>query len=124
MPKVKVRESSIHGKGLFATENILPGEIILSMSAHLFSLEKFHPWNGEDMGTIPFFINHSCGANAILVFSQDLGRMLLRAQILIEKEQEITLNYWLTEISGELIPCNCPSANCRGSFPVHRKKIS
>ncbi len=123
MSKVKVCESPIHGKGLFASDLILVGEVILKMSPHHFSVEKYHPWNGEDMGTIPYFINHSCEANSILVFSDAEWKMILKATSIIEIDEEVTLDYSLIELVGDFIPCLCGSLKCRGTFPVNRKKL-
>jgi hypothetical protein len=108
---------------LFAAADIAVGEVILRMSPHHFSVERFHPWNGEDMGTIPFFINHSCDANSLLVFSDAEWKMQLRAVKFIPANAEVTLDYALVEVGGEFIPCNCRAVNCRGTFPVNRKQV-
>jgi SET domain-containing protein len=93
------------------------------MSPHSFSIERFHPWNGEDMGIIPFFLNHSCESNAHLTFSQIDWEMILTATVFIKAGEEITLDYTVVEVTGDFIPCNCPSPKCRGSFPVNRRKL-
>jgi hypothetical protein len=122
--RTTVCESPIHGKGLFVCDwPIIAGEVILKMDPSLFSVEKFHPWNGQDMGTVPYFINHSCKPNAVVCFSEAKGEMTLVAATTIWLGEEITIDYNLVEVGGTLITCNCRSENCRGTFPVNRRKL-
>lgn len=119
---VTVRESPIHGKGLFATENLRTGDIVLCMDPLSFSAQERHPWNRWNSDAIPFFVNHSCNPNGTLIFSLVEHATTLTIVRPTKPDEEITIDYTLVEVGGRLIPCHCSSPQCRGYFPVHRER--
>lgn len=118
---VCVKDSPIHGKGLFAARDLAPGEVVVRMDTDSFSTKQHHPWNRRNADILPFFVNHSCSPNAVLVFSPSERAMVVVTAAPIKADEEVTLDYFLLELGGNLIPCRCNAPNCRGSFPVNRK---
>ena len=116
---VAVKDSPIHGKGLFAGRALRLGEILLRMDPDSFSQKKRHPWNGRNRDVLPFFINHSCDPNTALVFLASDKAMSVIVTRAIASGAEVTLDYCLIELGGRRIPCLCGTDKCRGSFPVN-----
>ena len=116
---VVVKDSPIHGKGLFAGRALRIGEILLRMDPDSFSQKKRHPWNGRNRDVLPFFINHSCDPNTALVFLASDRAMSVIVTRAIASGTEVTLDYCLIELGGRRIPCRCGTDKCRGSFPVN-----
>lgn len=116
---IVVRESPIHGKGMFATRVLRVGEIILRMESASFSAVERHPWNRRNRDVLPHFINHSCEANVAIAYSAIERAMVLVVARFIHAGEEITLDYTTVELSGMSAACHCGSATCRGTFPVN-----
>ena len=122
--RFEVLQSPIHGKGLFACGlPIAMGEIIMQISPEHFSNQKRHPWNRKYPDVAAHFINHSCQPNAMIVFSEASRAMSVVASRFIRPHEEITLDYHLLEVGGALIPCQCKSPNCKGTFPVNQNTL-
>ncbi len=119
MAKVKVEASPIHGKGLFAATFVAAGETLVRMNPSNFSRADRHPWNGRNTDTIPHFVNHHCEPNACISFAPLEHAVVVVAARFIAPGEEITLDYWLTELGGVRIPCNCPSRACKLEFPTN-----
>lgn len=126
-PKAEIRESKISGKGLFAIENLFPGEVVvvwhgrytdrkeakrakregklvMQWDVDLFSVED----RGDDEG---YFINHSCDSN---LWMEDAYTLIVRKTI--KAGQEITADYVLWEADKDYVSkweCNCRMAKCR-----------
>lgn len=126
-PKAEIRPATIHGKGIFAKEDIKAGEklmtwwwnytnkveaeqakkegkLIMQRDEDLFSIED----RGNDTG---YFVNHSCDANG---WMQDAFTLIAKRDI--KKDEEITADYVIWEWDEDKISkweCKCWSAHCR-----------
>lgn len=128
MVNVEVRESTISGKGVFATVLIANSEIILKIddSRVVTAEDPVNPDLGEDpehcdylpdgstilMQAPERYINHSCSPN-VYVFSVNSERFLLPIRA-IAKDEEIVYDYSINAIGGDVWKCDCGSDNCRG----------
>jgi hypothetical protein len=118
MEKVVVRESPIHGRGVFAAKRIDAGEVIIDgrdiltdeAVAALPAEERefvsvIDGWN--ILMTPPSrFVNHSCNPNARGTRERDIAIRV------IEAGEEITMDY--ADEAPELkFECKCGALNCR-----------
>ena len=125
--KVYIKSSLQHGRGVFAHEQILAGETILTFSGPLLKRaevreEDYHLQVGADLylgasGEADDYVNHSCEPNAgfrdglVLVARREIGA-----------EEEITWDY-STAIDEEDFPgfaCSCGATACRGAVRSFR----
>jgi hypothetical protein len=122
--KIKVCESKIHGKGIFASKNIKKGEtvfIIKGKKVHWVVTNQkeslFGPdWIGVDethwmdpKESTAKYLNHSCDPNCGIK-----GKVNVVALRNIKKDEEITMDYSITEIDKLwYMNCRCGSKNCR-----------
>ncbi len=138
-----VRNSAIHGRGVFATAPIKRGELIIEYkgqrtswelalarpdsdpedAAHtfLFQLEDGRVIDARVRGNSARWINHSCTPNCV-THEDDRSRVLIEARRAIRLGEELTYDYRLT-IDGRLskrertqYACRCGTAKCRGSL--------
>ena len=139
----KVRTSDIHGRGVFATEKIRKGTVIVEYtgkraswdealerpdsdpddSAHtfLFQLEDGKVIDARVRGNAARWINHSCDPNC-KTFEDDAGRVYIEAKRKIGPGEELSYDYRL-QIDGKLskreraqYTCRCGTQKCRGSL--------
>ena len=135
--KIKIKESVIDGKGIFAVKPIRKGELICYMNGEEISISELKKRyeKGEERLSDPLqvgektyidlyepyvYINHSCSPNsAVMKFNE------LVAIEDIKAEQEIMYDYSLTEWSDEeswqdyddwFIKCKCRSSLCRNKI--------
>ena len=107
MKLVEIRKSLLHGKGVFALEDIEAGTLIVE--SHMVLIDKNNdlpeelatlqfPWNEDHdaicLSDVGSFFNHSSMPSAE-VKSRDFDRLIqkFRAKINIAKGQEITIYY-------------------------------
>lgn len=126
---VTVAKSGIHGKGLFAVENMpakkkigsLGGEIISKRKGRLKakikrSISLVELWNGETLDASVNsnelkFINHSCQPNTYMrTLNHHVEFYALRN---ILASEELTCNYGPTHHNGNK-KCMCGAARCKG----------
>ncbi len=125
-PKVEVRDSPIHGRGLFAAEAIAAGEPIVVMGGRVLTDEEFHEaiarldqysaaqidegWHILlDTPTPAQYGNHFCEANTWM--RDALTTETMRP---IARDEEITVDYAvLTDDPSWSMQCNCGAADCR-----------
>jgi len=120
MVELVVKQSKIHGRGVFAEESIKVRTIFYKVS--LVNCIRYNKTGCAYVGDgkwlddtkIINFVNHSCDANAVLETS-DNNAMLIASKN-IEKGEEISLEYNRTETNGMRQTCNCGSRNCKGYF--------
>ncbi len=140
-PYYIVRNSKIHGKGVFAKRPIRKGTRIVEYTGKIVSREEADEIGTSTVGghthTMLFtidddrvidgnvggdakYINHSCGPNSEAVQYDD-DRIYIEALRSIPKGQEITYDYHL-EVPGKITEkvkkeyeCFCGSPNCRGT---------
>ena len=130
-PKTQVRESPIHGKGLFAKAPIAAGEIVAVKGGHIVrkqvwdELEKeLGPAEiqiSEDLFIAPvqqdhrdgsmLYINHSCDPNI-----GPQGQIVFAAMRDIATGEELTHDWATTDDLDYEMACNCDAPNCRGTI--------
>lgn len=129
MSKVEVKESTIKGKGVFATRRIAKGEVVL----HIDDSVVVHPDDpvlckliGSEPdpcdylpdGTVILmqppecYVNHGCDPN---VYTYTLGkdRFILAMRDICAGE-ELLFDYAINQVGGDWLDCRCGSPNCRG----------
>jgi len=126
-PKTEVRASLIHGRGLFARQAIVKGEIVAMKGGYIFgrevllSLSALGPAEiqiGDDLYIGPttleeressmIFSNHSCDPNLGVQ-----GQIVFVAMRDIEAEEELTHDWAMTDFDDYRMACNCGAACCR-----------
>jgi SET domain-containing protein len=127
-PKALVRESPIHGKGLFAVEPIKQGEIVCVKGGHIFDREKLAeatrvlgpaeiqitndlfigPLTEQDRDGSMIFSNHSCEPNIGVQ-----GQIVFVALRDIEPGEELTHDWATTDDDDYEMACKCGSSSCR-----------
>lgn len=136
-----VRASAIHGKGVFATRAIAPGERVIEYRGEridwgqalrraetrggplnhtfFFSLADGRVIDGGSRGNAARFINHSCEPNCEALEHED-GRVYLYAMQPIAVGEELSYNYALvydgrhTAAVRRAFACRCGSPGCQG----------
>ncbi len=140
--RVQVRRSGVHGKGVFALQDIAEGEIIMEYTGEIISMkeaEARHPHNPDDPNHTFYFhindervidghlrgnsakwINHSCDGNCAA--EEEGGRVFIRALRNIAAGEELSYDYGLiidlpyTKKLKAEFPCWCGTAKCRGTL--------
>ncbi|MCW5576288.1 MAG: SET domain-containing protein-lysine N-methyltransferase [Burkholderiales bacterium] len=142
MPRVVVRRSAIHGRGVFAVSAIARGERILEYTGERISHEEadrrygdLHENSSHTMlfaandeividatkrGGPARWINHSCSPNCEA--DEVDGRVFISAARAIRPGQELLYDYNLvleerhTPKLKREHPCHCGARNCRGTL--------
>jgi uncharacterized protein len=138
-----VRRSGIHGRGVFATQKIRKGSVIIEYKgqratwdeamerpdsdpgdpAHtfLFELDDGRVIDARVRGNAARWINHSCDPNC-KTFEDEDGRVFIEAKRKIRAGEELCYDYRLI-VEGRLskreraqYTCRCGSGKCRGSL--------
>lgn len=128
-PKTEVRESKIHGRGLFATADIAKDEIVAVKGGHIVDRKtlrgKITPVLGsveiqidDDLFIAPvtederewsmLYSNHSCDPNLGI-----RGEITFVAMRNICAGEELTHDWAMTDDDDYSIECNCGTSNCR-----------
>lgn len=128
-PKAAVRSSPIHGRGLFAIGEFLPGEIVCVKGGYIFHravLGKIAPVLGpaeiqiaDDLFIGPryvnereggmIFSNHSCDPNIGVQ-----GQIVFVALREIAMGEELTHDWASTDDDDYTMTCRCGASCCRG----------
>jgi uncharacterized protein len=149
-PPIEVRNSNVHGRGVFATRRIEKGERIIEYLGERVSHEeadrRYESKEENDSHTFLFivdsktvidagvdgndarFFNHSCNPNCESVVEK--RRVYIEAIRSIEPGEEMTYDYQIYKEEGdpenidEVFACRCGFANCRGTmlWPPEPKK--
>ncbi len=127
-PKATVKDSAIHGKGLFAIEPIAKGEIVCVKGGYIFNrqtLPSMPVWyqaaevsiadnlfigpllEGEREGSM-IFSNHSCEPNIGVQ-----GQIIFVAMRDIQAREELTHDWATTDDEDYEMACNCGAVTCR-----------
>jgi uncharacterized protein len=127
--KTEVRESRIHGCGLFATAEIAKAEIVAVKGGHILDRktlrEKITPRFGpveiqidDDLFIAPvtdeerelsmLYSNHSCDANLGV-----RGEITFVAMRDIRAAEELTHDWAMTDDDDYSVECKCGAPNCR-----------
>ena len=128
-PKTEVRESKIHGRGLFAAADIAKDEIVAVKGGHIVDRktlgEKISPVLGpveiqidddlfiapvteEERETSMLYSNHSCDPNLGM-----RGEITFVAMRDICAGEELTHDWAMTDDDDYSIECNCGVPDCR-----------
>lgn len=124
--KVEVRDSPIHGKGMFAKKDIKKGEVVFIKGGYILTRDEFYS-NGtinsylplddnyflaakskEDELHIKLYNNHSCDPNCGL-----RGEITFIAIKDIRQGEELTCDYAFIDNEDYEFECSCGSVNCR-----------
>jgi uncharacterized protein len=127
--KTRVRDSKIHGRGLFATANIAKDEIVAVKGGHIISREQLRekvtpalgpvevqidddlfitPVTKEEREGSMLYSNHSCDPN--LGVRGEITFVAIRD---IRPEEELTHDWAMTDDDDYSVECNCGVPNCR-----------
>lgn len=148
--RIQVRRSGVHGKGVYAVQDITVGETIIEYVGEIITWEEAqarHPHDPLDPNHTFYFhidetrvidalvggnssrwINHSCDANCEA--DEQNGRIFIRALRDIAAGEELNYDYGLIiderytpKLKAEY-PCWCGTAACRGTLlaPKRRRK--
>ncbi len=130
-PKTAVRDSSIHGKGLFAFDDISREEIVAVKGGHVLDLDTWRRLEqqlgpaeiqiGQSLVIAPvendrrdgsmIYTNHSCAPNIAIQ-----GQIVFVAMRDIEAGEELTHDWATTDDLDYVMACNCGSHECRGTI--------
>lgn len=128
-PKTEVRNSPIHGQGLFARAPIEKGEIVAVKGGYILDEQEWAaiepalgsaeiqvteelfiaPVNNDHREGAMLYTNHSCDPNIALQ-----GQIILVAMRDIQKNEELTHDWATMDDADYEIRCNCRSIHCRG----------
>ena len=131
-PKTEVRESPIHGRGLFANADIAKGEVVAVKGGHIVNREQLRegitprlgpveiqigddlfiaPVTDEERELSMLYSNHSCDANLGM-----RGEITFVAMRNIRAGEELTHDWATTDDDDYSVKCNCRSSNCRSTL--------
>jgi uncharacterized protein len=141
-PWVRVRNSKIHGRGVFAARRIPKGtriiEYVGDRISHAAADARYEDHDPNDNHTFLFivdrktvidagvggnaarFINHSCDGNCESVIEK--SRVFIEATRAIEKGEELGYDYEIgrekddPDNVDEIYACRCGSPKCRGTM--------
>lgn len=140
--RIQTRRSGVHGKGVFAVQDIAEGETIIEYVGEVITwpeAQARHPHNPSDPNHTFYFhidedhvidalfggnssrwINHSCDANCEA--DEDGGRVFIKALRNISAGEELNYDYGLIiderytpKLKAEY-PCWCGAKSCRGTL--------
>ena len=147
--RIQVRRSGVHGKGVFALQDLAEGETLIEYVGEIISWDEAqdrHPHDPQDPNHTFYFhvnedrvidalhggnssrwINHSCNPNCEA--DEENDRIFIKAIRNIQAGEELNYDYGLiidepyTKKLKAEYPCWCGSANCRGTLlsPKERK---
>jgi uncharacterized protein len=148
-PLFEVRDSPIHGRGVFAARSINKGRRIIEYVGERISHEEAdrrHADKAEDDnhtflftvdsktvidggvgGNAARFINHSCDPNCEVIL-EDGRRLFVEAVRSIKPGEELAYDYNITRAPDDppeveqIFACRCSAASCRGTMLAPRKK--
>ena len=147
--RIAVRDSGVHGKGVFAEINIAEGEVLIEYKGEIitwpealrrhphdpkdpnhtfyFSIDDKHVIDGKVKGNSARWINHSCDPSCEA--DEQNGRVFIKALRNIKAGEELNYDYGLViderytpKLKAEY-PCWCGATTCRGTLlaPKGRK---
>jgi SET domain-containing protein len=146
--RIQTRRSGVHGRGVFALQDIAEGEILIEYLGEIISWPEAlarHPHDPADPNHTFYFhlseshvidalvggnssrwINHACSPNCEA--DEQEGRIFIRALRNIRAGEELNYDYGLIiddrytpKLKAEY-PCWCGSANCRGTLLAPKRR--
>ena len=147
--RIAVRDSGVHGKGVFAEIDIAEGEVLIEYKGEIitwpealrrhphdpkdpnhtfyFSIDDKHVIDGKVNGNSARWINHACDPSCEA--DEQNGRVFIKALRNIKAGEELNYDYGLViderytpKLKAEY-PCWCGATTCRGTLlaPKGRK---
>jgi len=128
-PKTEVRESKIHGRGLFATADTAKEEIVAVKGGHVIDRKALRdkiaprlgpveiqidhdlfiaPVTEEERELSMLYSNHSCDPNLGI-----RGEITFVAMRDIRAGEELTHDWAMTDDDDYSVECKCGAPNCR-----------
>src|SRR6266478_4085831 len=128
-PKTEVRESKIHGRGLFAIADIAKNEIVATKGGHIVDRKRLReeitpllgpveiqidddlfiaPVTEEERELSMLYLNHSCNPNLGM-----RGEITFVAMRDIRAGAELTHDWAMTDDDDYSVECNCGAPDCR-----------
>ena len=148
--RIQTRRSGVHGKGVFALQDIAEGEVIIEYTGQVISWDEAqnrHPHDplqpnhtfyfhiDEDRvidalvgGNSSRWINHSCQPNCYA--DEQQGRIFITALRAIAAGEELHYDYGLmieeryTAKLKAQYPCYCGSDVCRGTLLAPKRRLA
>jgi SET domain-containing protein len=151
-PPIEVRESALHGQGVFATRRISKGtrviEYLGERVSHAEADRRYEGKDAHDAHTFLFivdsrtvidagvdgndarFVNHACAPNCESVIEN--RRVFIDAIRTIQPGEELTYDYQIQREASDppdvdaIFACRCGATSCRGSmlWPPRRAKAA
>jgi SET domain-containing protein len=146
--RIQVRRSGVHGKGVFAVQNIAEGETIIEYVGEVITWKEAlrrHPHDPKDPNHTFYFhvdeervidakyggnssrwINHSCDPNCEA--DEEEGRVFIKALRNIKAGEELNYDYGLiidepyTKKLKAEYPCWCGARLCRGTLLAPKRR--
>ena len=140
--RIQTRRSGVHGRGVFALQDIAAGEVLVEYTGEIiswqeaqdrhphdpsqpnhtfyFHVDEDHVIDAKFGGNSSRWINHSCNPNCYA--DERDGRIFITALRNIKAGEELNYDYGLIieerytpKLKAEY-PCWCGSPNCRGTL--------
>lgn len=146
--RIQVRKSGVHGKGVFALQDIPKGQRILEYVGEIITWQEAqdrHPHDPTDPNHTFYFhidasrvidakvggnatrwINHSCDGNCEA--DEENGRIYIQSRRAIRAGEELSYDYGLvlderyTPQLKAQYPCWCGAASCRGTLLAPKRR--
>ncbi len=143
-PRIQVRRSGVHGKGVFALAPLAKGERLVEYTGQVITWKEAlrrHPHDPDDPNHTFYFhidekrvidgkfggnaakwINHSCQPNCESDTDEEAGRVWIKALRAIKPGEELNYDYGLvldgrhTAKVKKEFECRCGSRKCRGTL--------
>jgi uncharacterized protein len=146
--RIQTRRSGVHGKGVFAVQNLAEGETLIEYTGEVvtwaeaqrrhphdpsdpnhtfyFHIDEDHVIDGKVNGNSARWINHSCAPNCEA--DEVEGRVFIKALRNILAGEELNYDYGLMiderytpKLKAEY-PCWCGAKACRGTLLAPKRR--
>lgn len=150
-PKVVVRNSKVHGRGVYAARNLAKGERVIEYKGERIrwkEADRRPPSDPDDPhhtflfalsdhktvidasvgGNAARYINHSCAPNCETEEDEEGKRVFIQTLRAIKAGEELNYDYGLlaeeriTPTLKKNYECRCGARNCRGTMLALRKR--
>jgi SET domain-containing protein len=146
--RIQVRQSGVHGRGVFAVAEIQPGDRVIEYKGEVitwpealrrhphdpsqpnhtfyFHVDEEHVIDGNVDGNNARWINHACEPNCEA--DETDGRVFIKALRDLEPGEELFYDYGLsidapyTAKLKKEYECRCGAKNCRGTMLAPKKR--
>ena len=136
--RIVVRQSNIHGLGVYTLEPIPPRHKVIEYTGervsrresrrrgmgprtYLFTLDDYWNLDGAVGGSGAELINHSCDPNLYSCVMR--GHILYMSKRAIRRGEELTVDYRFSD-KTKTVPCRCGSLACRGTINLKTAKAA